>query len=83
MFIFYAGKFYRKFLCDFRHDIGNLVEIGELTWEQKEQVLRELFGRMNNKSNKKHQFKDYNNREGKDDEDDLDYNDMNAMQINT
>lgn len=30
-----------------RHDINNMVDIADLTWEQKERVLRELFARMN------------------------------------
>ena len=30
------------------YDFGNLVDLADLTWEQKEQVLRELFARMVN-----------------------------------
>ena len=31
----------------YRHDINDMVDLADLTWEQKEQVLRELFARMN------------------------------------
>ncbi len=31
----------------YRYDISKLVDLSELTWEQKEQVLRELFARIN------------------------------------
>jgi len=32
-----------------RTNLGSEVDIGDLTWEQKEQVLRALFLRMNTK----------------------------------
>lgn len=35
------------FVVVYRYDISKLVDLSELTWEQKEQVLRELFARMN------------------------------------
>ncbi len=35
-----------------RTHIDTKVDIAELTWEQKEQVLRELFNRMNSKPKK-------------------------------
>lgn len=32
-----------------RMNLAEEVEVGDLTWEQKEQVLRELFARMNSR----------------------------------
>jgi hypothetical protein len=31
----------------FRYDIGGKVDVSDLTWEQKEKILRYLFARMN------------------------------------
>ena len=72
-----------------RHDISNLTEVGELTWEQKEQVLRELFARMNSKSQKKKQpmikedsNNNLNDERNDEEEEDVDYNDLKTMKIN-
>ena len=44
-----------------RNDLTDLLDIGELTWEQKEQVFRELFARMNGaKANKSDKPKENN-----------------------
>lgn len=61
-----------------------------MTWEQKEQVLRELFGRMNSKAQRNQQtqlMENANNmqilsKEQTHDEDDLDYADRNALRSN-
>lgn len=49
MFVFLCFCFLKNYRCD----VDELVDLNDLTWEQKEQVLRELFARMNGNKAKK------------------------------
>lgn len=44
--VYIKSQFYIMF-CLLRSGVGGRIDIGELTWEQREQVLRLLFAKMN------------------------------------